>query len=442
MTDPAARVLEEHFRLAEPATSLTAATDLSGRRGFFRCGSMTLFGRNSRNRTCAAAADELCDLPLTGDELPFDPEEVITNLRLENYLPRLGRDPRSGLRALVRKGYYLLRPLFPVAVRKHMQRRYLAGRLDLPFPSWPVDTTVEALQEELLAAHMTRSGLDAIPFIWFWPEGRRGCVSMTHDVETAAGRDFIPELTALDLRFGFRPAFQFIPEHRYDLPESLRRALIQQGAEINLHGLNHDGRLFDSEPLFRRRAAEINAHGRRLEARGFRSPVLYRNPDWFDRLDFDYEMSMPNVGHLDPQPGGCCTVFPYFIGDMVEIPLTTIQDYSLFHILGDYSLDLWSRQLDIILGRHGLACFNIHPDYVRQPRANAVFRSLLAHLQDRVAADELWAATPGEISTWWRQRAALELRRVDGRWTIRGEGSERARVAQARLTSDGLVLEL
>ena len=38
---------------------------------------------------------------------------------------------------------------------------------------------------------------------------------------------------------------------------------------------------------------------------------------------------------------------PYFIGNILELPLTTIQDYSLFHILGDYSISLWQQQIDV-----------------------------------------------------------------------------------------------
>jgi hypothetical protein len=68
---------------------------------------------------------------------------------------------------------------------------------------------------------------------------------------------------------------------------------------------------------------------------------VYRNLECFDAFRLDYDMSVPSVAHLDPQRGGCCTVMPYFIGDLVELPLTTTQDYSLFHILGDHSLDLW-----------------------------------------------------------------------------------------------------
>ena len=67
---------------------------------------------------------------------------------------------------------------------------------------------------------------------------------------------------------------------------------------------------------------------------------MYREQEWFDAFEFSYDMSVPNAAHLEPQRGGCCTVMPYFVGDLLELPLTTTQDYSLFHILGDYSISL------------------------------------------------------------------------------------------------------
>ena len=49
--------------------------------------------------------------------------------------------------------------------------------------------TVDTLHEELLRLSMQVNGVQKIPFIWFWPEGAPNCLIMTHDVETAAGRD-------------------------------------------------------------------------------------------------------------------------------------------------------------------------------------------------------------------------------------------------------------
>ena len=56
-----------------------------------------------------------------------------------------------------------------------------------------------------------------------------------------------------------------------------------------MHDLNHDGHLYDNRAQFLERVAKINEYGRKFGARGFRAGVLYRNQDWFDRFEFDYE---------------------------------------------------------------------------------------------------------------------------------------------------------
>src|SRR5207245_4018347 len=126
---------------------------------------------------------------------------------------------------------------------------------------------------------------------------------------------------------------------------------------------NHDGRLFSSEHVFRSRVPAINRHAEKWGAKGFRSPIMYRNQAWYSAFTFSYDMSVPNVAHLDPQRGGCCSIFPYFIGDIVELPLTTIQDYPLYNILRYDPLAMWTTQMDSIIAKHGLVSFIIPPDY-------------------------------------------------------------------------------
>jgi hypothetical protein len=166
---------------------------------------------------------------------------------------------------------------------------------------------------------------------------------------------------------------------------------------------------------------------------GFRSGALYRNLNWYGALDFSYDMSVPNTAHLDPQRGGCCTVMPYFAGNILELPLTTTQDYMLFHILKDYSIDLWRQQLDIIGNSHGLAIFDIHPDYIIEPKARAVYLQLLNHIVACRSKEQIWLALPREVDRWWRSRAQMRIVRRSNRWTIEGPDSQRARLAYARV---------
>ena len=48
-----------------------------------------------------------------------------------------------------RRLYYALRPLFPVRVRRILQRIALHDWETIPFPRWPIDTTVEDLIDQI-----------------------------------------------------------------------------------------------------------------------------------------------------------------------------------------------------------------------------------------------------------------------------------------------------
>src|ERR1700688_3880691 len=93
-----------------------------------------------------------------------------------------------------------------------------------------------------------------------------------------------------------------------------------------------------------------------------------------ESINISYDMSVPNVGHLEPQGGGCCTIMPYFVGNILEIPVTETQDYSLFHILNEYSIDLWKLQTETILQGNGLISLITHPDYLIGQKARSTYR--------------------------------------------------------------------
>jgi len=436
-----------YYRCPEAAVDLRALGKPSGRKGYFRFGPDTLgFGQLSSGDGGHAAASELHDvmedvrLEQSACFLPFDPGNLVDTLRWERYVGALSPNGRTlGQRKLFRDAYYLLRPVLPPSVRALLKRAALRGWDRIPFPEWPVDVSVERIVRRLLALSMRAKGLDRVPFIWFWPEGASSCALMTHDVETAAGLSFCPSLMDVDDLFGIKASFQIVPEKRYRASESFLSGLRSRGFEINVQDLDHDGLLYSDAEEFRRRAKKINSYAHQFGAKGFRSGALYRNLEWYDGLDFSYDMSVPNVAHLDPQPGGCCTVMPYFIGNLLELPLTTTQDYMLFYLLRDYSIDLWKRQIGLILKEHGLISFIIHPDYVISPKARNTYTALLQYLRQLRSAADIWMPLPREVDCWWRQRSQMTLVERGGGWTIEGEGQERARVAYAMLRGDELV---
>jgi len=114
----------------------------------------------------------------------------------------------------------------------------------------------------------------------------------------------------------------------------------------------------------------------------------------------------------------------------------------MFHMLGDYSIDLWITECEQILRRNGLISFIVHPDYVVEPLARKVYLNLLGHLARLVADHKLWATLPRDLNRWWRNRSEMELVRDGGRWHIEGPDKERARVAYAILEGDRLTYRL
>jgi hypothetical protein len=435
--------LSEYYRCAPRYGEFALTGALSKSAGYFRVGEDTVYGQYCGSEPRADPAeplwDALRDVILEGGaaRLPFDVGQVVDSLRFETFANEW-RD--GGRKSALASLYYFVRPLLPVAVRKHFQKIRLRGWEKIPFPHWPVDRTVDTFLERVLLLSMRARNLKQIPFIWFWPEDASSCALMTHDVETSLGVDLCSMLMDVNDSFGIKASFQVIPEARYHVTPAFLQSLRDRDFEVVVHDLNHDGHLFRDRTRFVERAAKINAYGKEFGATGFRAGVLYRNQLWYDLLDFEYDMSVPNVAHLDPQRGGCCTVMPYFVGKVLEIPVTTTQDYTLFHILNDYSTTLWERQIELIMEKHGLVSVVIHPDYLTSGRAKNTYERLLAHLSQLKAEKNLWVTTPGEVNTWWRQRAEMVLVEQNGQVRIEGTGKERASIAYATEQDGRLVL--
>jgi hypothetical protein len=437
----------EYYRCPESLASFGLSGPLSENEGYFRFGSDAIcYGQCSSgfraNHTTGELYDARADVATDGPtlHLPFSLSDIVANLRYERYTSC--SNGIGGSKAFLRKLYYLVRPFLTVSTRKHFQRIALRDWKNIDFPEWPVDATVERILEQLLTLLLKARCLDRIPFIWFWPHGYGSCAIMTHDVEALPGRDFCSQLMDLDNAYAIKSSFQIVPEERYAVSQPFLDEFRRRGFEINVHDLNHDGHLFSDWDQFLCRAERINRYGRAYEAAGFRSAVLYRKLDWYGALDFSYDMSVPSIGHLEAQRGGCCSIMPFFIGEILELPVTTTQDYSLFHVLNQYSTDLWKRQIAGIMEKHGLASFIVHPDYLMEPRARDTYKSLLVYLANLRSEGKIWIALPREVNQWWRARSQMKLLYRENNWVIEGPEAHKARIAYAILDGDRLAYEL
>jgi hypothetical protein len=440
--------LAGYFRCPEHLAVLGTVEGLSEKPGYFRFGSAIGYARHVGGPSSLppdAKQARIASFEFDSAALPFDLREAVENLRHERYPEAQRAVARVATPSVKRAIYYGLRPFLPVGIRKHLQRLHWRGWQEIRFPRWPVDVSVDCLMRGAAGAALRHAGTRRLPFIWFWPDGAPGCVMMTHDVEGPAGARFCSGLMDLDGAHAIPSAFQVVPEAPWASRGATRQLvdqLRQRGFEVNVHDLSHDGRLFRDRERFLRHASTINARGREYGSRGFRSGAMYRRQDWLPSLDISYDMSVPNVAHLEPQQGGCCTVMPYFNGHVLELPLTAAQDYTLFHVLGDYSTRLWQEQIRLILGENGLISFITHPDYLLEPRALRVYTELLQILVHLRSQEGVWIASPAEIDEWWRNRRAMTLVAEGASWRVKGPGSERARVGWARLEGERVVYDV
>ena len=436
----------EYFRCPANYVDFRLNGELVSETGFFRVGpDLTCYGRVSAGQTSPDFSNPLNDVlsavrvENNACVLPFDLDEVVENLRFERYSGAMPVARRSLTKAVSRKTYYAMRPFLPTSVRKYLQRMALHGWDRARFPGWPIDQTIDRLFDRMMACAINANSRQPIPFIWFWPDGYSSCATMTHDVETVEGRDFCTALMDLDDAFDIKASFQIVPEVRYEVSNQFLRTLRERGFEINVHDFNHDGDLFRDREEFLRRVARINDYGRKFRSAGYRSGVLYRNLDWYEFFDCAYDMSVPNVGHLDPQRGGCCTTKPYFIGKILEIPVVATQDYTLFNILGLYSMELWEQEIELVLEQNGLISFIVHPDYLLEKRARDVYSALLARLAQLRGQSKLWIPLPRELNDWWRSRNEMRLVQEGRDWRIEGPQQDRARIAYASLEGGRVV---
>ncbi len=178
------------------------------------------------------------------------------------------------------------------------------------------------------------------------------------------------------------------------------------GCEIGLHGIKHDGRLFESRARFEAELPAIHRYLAEWDAVGFRSPATHRDAEWMPELGSLYDSSFPDTDPFEPQPGGCCSILPFFLGEMVELPITLVQDHTLWEILRQETIELWTGKSDWIIANGGLINLITHPDYLDTPARLRMYEEFLEYL---AAQQDGWFALPREVAAWWRSRAAAPV---------------------------------
>jgi peptidoglycan/xylan/chitin deacetylase (PgdA/CDA1 family) len=299
--------------------------------------------------------------------------------------------------------YYRLKPLMPRRVQLGLRRAYARRQAARDFPAWPIEDVLLRQRDERVRRRLRETGADALPVVGFWPEGRRFAAILTHDVEGPEGIENIPRVLEVERRQGFVSSWNFCGDW-YPIPPGTFEAIEDAGCEVGLHGIAHDGRLFQDRATFDAYLPAIHRCIRDWGASGFRSPATHRNADWMPELGCLYDTSFPDSDPFEPQSGGCCSIFPFMMGDLVELPITLLQDHTLFEILREESIDRWAEKSSWIVENHGLINLLVHPDYVLTQRRLDVYEEFLSYLRSQEGG---WHALPRDVARWWKDREGL-----------------------------------
>jgi hypothetical protein len=351
--------------------------------------------------------------------LPFDPDEVIEQFRCEGYQNGpSGSGWMQRLRPLLLRTYYLLRPAIPRPLQIALRRVFTRVQNRTTFPAWPIETALHDFYEWMFGIVTDLAGRP-VPWLDLWPEGRSWALVLTHDVETDVGLRHRHLLRDLERERSMVSSWNFVPL-RYDVEDSDVKALQEEGCEVGVHGLKHDGRDLESLRMLRRRLPVMHRYAKNWGAVGFRSPATHRRWEWMPLLGFSYDSSYHDTAPHEPKPGGSCSYLPFFIDDLVELPITLPQDHTIFTILQHENAGVWIEKASHIRSRRGMALALTHPDYaVADDRVVEGYRLLLDTYADDPSA---WHALPKDVADWWRRRAASTVKLGDKGtgWSIVG----------------------
>lgn len=303
------------------------------------------------------------------------------------------------------KLYYSIKPFVPASARRAVRRWFASRKRSQVENMWPI-----------------MPGSERAPQGWRgWPNGKQFAFVLTHDVEGQKGVDRSEQLMQVEADLGFRSSFNFIPEGDYKVSSRLRENLRQNGFEVGVHDLHHDGKLYNNRADFTRKAARINQYLAEWQAVGFRSGFMLHNLEWLQDLNVKYDASTFDTDPFEPMSDGAGTIFPYWVSNSkvesnparerrgyVELPYTLPQDSTLFLIFRERTPDVWLRKLDWVAQNGGMALVNVHPDYIQfspDRSSSATFpvefySQLLKYVRDRYAGS-YWQPLAREVAEFY-----------------------------------------
>lgn len=305
--------------------------------------------------------------------------------------------------------FYQIKPLIPRWLQLEIRRTAIKLKRKKVVDIWPI---LKPAAEK--------------PEPWYgWPDQKQFALILTHDVETALGQENCSVLMDMEKQLGFRSSFNFVPQ-KYKVSKSLLLRLKTSGFEVGVHGLYHDGKLFQSKHRFNARAKRINHYLDQWRAVGFRAPAMQHNLEWIHALNIEYDMSTFDTDPFEPQPDGVNTIFPFMVQQpglkkcYVEMPYTLPQDFTLYILMKEKDSSIWKKKLEWIAENQGMVLLNTHPDYMSflnkkgiagENYSAMIYEDFLSWV-NKFYRDRFWNVLPRELAGFWMDRYASATLRL------------------------------
>lgn len=299
---------------------------------------------------------------------------------------------------MIRKVFYILKPFIPRFIQIILRRKLVRKQMVKYKNIWPIFP-----------------GSEKKPSGWKgWPDEKKFAFVLTHDVELQGGHDKCRRLLDIEKGLGFKSSFNFVPE-RYSVSEELRKYIADNGFEVGVHGLNHDGKLFSNKKTFDSRVEKINEYLKEWNALGFRAPAMHHNLDWIQQLNVEYDLSTFDTDPFEPQSDGVGTIFPFIVtknedDGYVELPYTLVQDFTVFILMNENNLNIWKDKTKWIVNNGGMVLVNVHPDYIsfnnstkrKEEFSVDIYVEFLKHIKSEYQ-NKYWQALPREVAAYVKQ---------------------------------------
>lgn len=312
------------------------------------------------------------------------------NFKNKIYSEFLSENSFSPQFSSLKKIYYnYARPVMPLFIRHFLQERYNLKITHLPDFIW--DEFAKLVKNEKEWEHFS---------YMIFKDRATSAIILTHDIETQKGMDFVPEIIALEKKFGFKSSWNIVP-YKYKIRDDIIKLIHDSGNELGIHGYNHDGKLYMSKDIFNKRVPYINAAIKKYGAVGFRSPMAHRNLEWLQQLDMLYDASCFDYDPYQPFPGGTGCIWPFKAGKFIELPYTLPQDHVLFYVLKQKDISIWKNKTNWLVKNNGMILSLTHPDYLLEKDHLKLYEEYLAFLKEIYGA---WHCLPREIAAHFARK--------------------------------------